>query len=105
MRWDGTLQIIVSRQIYRENLVGSCWAILVGQDMKKRYGLSEVRSSKRRRPAEWLVELGAYLMALLPRGSPVIGCEIVEAISVYAHETSRFLFGVPSQDRAAGSAR
>ena len=73
--------------------------------LKKRYGLSEVRSSKRRRPAEWLVELGAYLMALLPRGSPVIGCEIVEAISVYAHETSRFLFGVPSQDRAAGSAR
>jgi len=73
--------------------------------LQKRYGLSGVRSAKGRGPAEWLAELLAYLTALLPRASPEIGCELAKVISVYAHETARFLFGVPSQERAARPAR
>lgn len=69
--------------------------------LQKRYGLSGVRSAKRRGPGEWLSELWAYLTALLPRASPEVGCEIAGVVSVYAHETTRFLFGVPSQERAA----
>ena len=73
--------------------------------LQKRYALSEVRSAIRRGPGEWLAELRAYLTALLPRASPEVGCELAEVVSVYAHQTARFLFGVPSQQRAARSAR
>jgi hypothetical protein len=73
--------------------------------LQKRYELSQVQSSERRRPAEWLVELGAYLTALLPRGSPGRGFEIVELISTHACETAHFLFGAPAQERAVRCGR
>ena len=73
--------------------------------LQNRYALSAMRSAKGRRVAEWLAELRAYLTALLPRASPEIGCELARVVAVYAHETGRFVFGVPSQERAARLAR
>ena len=70
-----------------------------------RYELSEVQSARRRLPAEWLAELGAYLSAMAPRGSPERGTGLVEVISAYGHATSRFLVGVPSQERRSRSIR
>lgn len=69
--------------------------------LQNRYALSAVRSAKGRRVAEWLAELRAYLTALLPRASPEIGCELAKVVSLYARETTRFVFGVPSQQRTA----
>lgn len=62
------------------------------------HDLSSLRSSERRRPAEWLVELMAYLRALSPRGSPAHNQVLVPVIFAYGYETSRFLIGIPSQE-------
>jgi hypothetical protein len=73
--------------------------------LAERYPLSVVRSARRRLPADWLAELGAYLAALAPRASPAGGAGFLAVISSYAHATSRFLFGVPSQERRPRSVR